>query len=668
MDTRPARFVLALLGVLTAAHGAGAQAPDVQGVRPLRELSLEQLGSLEVTTVSKQPAEVWRTAAAITVLTADDIRRSGVSTLPELLRLVGGVQVSRLDSDHWAVGIRGLTNAFSKALLVMIDGRSVYTPLFGGVYWQVQDTLLDDIDRIEVIRGPGGTIWGSNAVNGVINVITKHSRDTQGLFVSAGAGNVDQGRVGVRYGGSRGNALSYKVYGTGSLRAAQAHTDGHPFDDWSLAQSGFQLDFTRPGGATIRLSGDVYKGTMGERVAVGWFTPPSRLEVEGSDLVSGGNLLARWERHLGGSTSLRLQGYYDRTVRDAVHFGEDRSTVDVDLLLRTTVARRHQLSWGAGARNSRSDVTPLFPTLALVPEDRDQRLGSLFAQDEIAVLPDELFVIVGTKLEHNTYTGWEVQPNLRVLWRADTQESVWASVTRAVRTPSRIETDLRLTAFLQAPPPVYVQVAGSPDFDAESLVGVEAGYRRLVAPSLFLDVAVFHNTYEGLSGIGEVVPSNPLTPIPHILFTATYANTIDAVSDGFEVSGDYRPRPWLRARGSYALLSIDTKNRPGFNDALNLAAHQDTVPRHQGSARISLTLPGRVEVDYVQRAVSRIVMNEVPSYVTGDARVGWELARGVQLAVAGQNLFAPGHVEFFRNGFTPTGIRRSAHVSVTWRR
>jgi iron complex outermembrane receptor protein len=653
------------VGILGSAAAVTAQEQEPVS---LRELSLEQLGRLEVTSVAKQPSEVWRTPAAITVLTSDDIRRSGVTTLPELLRLVGGVQVSRLDSDHWAIGIRGLTNAFSKALLVMIDGRSVYTPLFGGVYWQVQETLLADIDRIEVIRGPGGTIWGSNAVNGVINVITRHSRETSGLFVSAGAGNVDQGRVVVRYGATRGDSLAYRVYGTGSLRAAQHHTDGHPFDDWSIAQTGFQLDFARPGGASLRVSGDAYKGTMGERVAVGWFTPPSNLAVEGTDLVSGGNVLARWERQLGGRSSLRLQGYYDRTVREAVHFTEDRSTVDADLLLRTTLAGRHQLSLGAGARNSRSDITQIFPTLSLMPTDRDQRLASVFAQDEIEVVPDRLFLTAGTKLEHNTYTGWEVQPNLRGLWRVTPQESLWASVTRAVRTPSRIETDLRLTVFVLPVPPVYVQVAGSPDFEAESLVGVEAGYRRLFAPSFFVDVTAFHNTYSGLSGYSPFVQSVQLVPVPHLLFTTDYSNTIDAVSDGFEVVADFRPHPWLRARGSYALLSIDTKVRPGFNDPINLAIHQDTVPRHQGSAQVSLTLPGGVEVDYVQRAVGRLVSRAVPSYVTGDARVGWDVGGGLQLALAGQNLFAPGHVEFFRSDFEPVGIRRSVFVSVSWRK
>jgi iron complex outermembrane recepter protein len=659
-------IALAVLGVpvVAATQTAGRQPPV-----PLRELSLEQLGSLEVTTVAKQPAEVWRTPAAITVLSRDDIRRSGVTTLPELLRLVGGVQVSRLDSDHWAIGIRGLTNAFSKALLVLIDGRSVYTPLFGGVYWQVQETLLEDVERIEVIRGPGGTIWGSNAVNGVINVITRNSRDSTGVFVGAGAGNVDRGRVAIRYGAEVNRELSYRVYATGSLRDPQHHADDVLYDEWSLAQTGFRVDLTRPGNRSLRLQGDVYRGTMGERVAVGSFRPPAQIVVEGSDIVSGGNMVAEWQQELPASTSLRLQASYDRTVRHAIHFGEARNTFDADMLLRTPLGRRHQLSWGAGARTSRSDFTEVFSTVSVMPQDRDQRLASLFAQDEIAILPDELFVTVGSKLEHNSYTGWEFQPSARVLWRLDTEESVWGGVTRAVRTPSRIEADLRLTGFGIAAPLVYVQVAGSEAFEAEGLVGFEAGYRRILLPSVYLDVSAFHNSYDKLSSFSAFTPTAQTAPIPHLLFRANYENGIEASGDGFEISPEWRPRSWARVRGSYALLSIDATNRPGFNlDTTNVGLYEGSVPRHQAFVHTSLNLPRRVEVDYVHRAVGRLAWNDVPRYATADARVAWEVADGVTVAAAAQNLFAPRHVEFFRTEFTQPGIRRSAYVSVTWRR
>jgi iron complex outermembrane receptor protein len=658
---------VALLLALLLPVAAGAQQPPAPA-STLRELSLEQLGGLEVTTVSKLPAEVWRSAAAIAVLTQDDIRRAGVTTLPELLRLIPGVQVARLDSDHWALGIRGLTSSFSKALLVLIDGRSVYTPLFGGVYWQVQDTLLEDIDRIEVIRGPGGTIWGTNAVNGVINIITKNSRETAGALVSVGGGNVDQGRVGVRYGGSNGRGLSYRVYGTGSRRAAEHHTDGHPFDDWSIAQGGFRIDATRRAGETFRIQGDGYKGRTGERVAVGSFAPPAALLIEGSDDVAGGNVLAHWERELAGGAGFRLQAYYDRTIRHAVHFEETRDTFDVDFLHRAPLGPRHQLAWGAGARNSASNVTELFPTLTVTPEDRAHRFASIFAQDEIAVMADRLWLTLGSKFEHNSYSGWEVQPSARLLWRPSSRETVWAAVTRSARIPSRIETDLMLTAFGIPNPLAYILLAGSKDFDAETLVGVEAGYRRLLASQLYLDVTAFHNNYDGLAGFSPFAVTIEPAPIPHLQFKTSYQNAIDGTSDGIEISPDWRPSSWLRLKGAYSLLTIDMENRPGNTDAQNVALYEESIPRHQGSVQAALTLPGAVEVDYTQRFMGRLVTHDIPHYVTADARLGWQIGRGVTVAVAGQNLFAPNHVEFFRDEFAAVGIRRSVYASMTWRR
>jgi iron complex outermembrane receptor protein len=412
----------------------------------------------------------------------------------------------------------------------------------------------------------------------------------------------------------------------------------------------------------------VYRGTTGDRVALGSFAPPARLDLEGSDIVSGGNVVAGWERELPARTTLRLQAYYDRTVRQAIHFGEERDTLDVDLLLRTPIGRRHQVSWGGGARSSHSDFTSKHPAVSFVPEDRNQRLASVYGQDEIALLPDKLFATIGTKLEHNTYTGWEVQPSARLLWRADTQETVWAGITRGVRTPSRFETEVRVTQFSRLSPLVYAQLAGSPGFDAETLVGVEAGYRRLISPSLYLDVTAFHNSYQSLSSFGPFAVSIQALPIPHALATTTYQNGIRATSDGFEISPDWRPRGWVRVRGSYALVSIDATNRPGFSDAANVALYEGSVPRHQASVQASLTLPNRVEVDYAQRAVGRLVSHSVPRYVTGDARVAWDAGRGFTLAVAGQNLFAPRHREFFRDDFPQPGVRRSMYVSATWRR
>jgi iron complex outermembrane receptor protein len=659
-------IIFLLVALAAPALVSAQQAPALPTT--LRDLTLDQLGSIEVISVSKQPAEVWRTAAAIVVLTQENIRRSGATSLPELLRLVAGVQVSRLDSDHWAVGVRGLTSAFSKSLLVLIDGRSVYTPLFGGVFWQVHDTLIEDIERIEVIRGPGGTIWGANAVNGVINVITKNSRDTVGALATARGGNVERARVGVRYGGRRGDRFHYRVYGSGFIRAAEHHTDGHPFDEWRIGQGGFRIDATRPQGDVLTLQGDVYGGRAGERLGVGSFFPPARLIIEGSDEVSGGNLVASWQRDLEGGAGIRVQAYYDRTNRDAIHFSESRDTVDIDVLHHVLLERRHELSWGGGVRWSPSDFTPVYPTLTFVPEDRSHRFVSAFAQDEMALFGNASWLTIGAKLEHNNFSGFELQPSVRFLWRPNARETLWTSVTSAVRTPARIDTDLRLTGFGLSAPLSYLVVTGSKDFRAERLVGVEAGYRRLLASRLYLDVTAFHNQYDDLGGFGAFAVTVEPDPILHLQFALPYQNAIRGQTSGFEIAPDWWPKSWLQLRGAYALLTLDMENRPGFADDNNIALYEGSSPRHQGYASASVTLPGRLELDHTYRFASRLRSHDVPGYVTADVRVGWQLSRAVTVAIAGQNLLQPNHVEFFRDDVDPVGIRRSVFASVSWQR
>ncbi len=633
----------------------------------LRDLSFEQLGSLEVTIVSKQPEQIWRSAAAIFVLTREEIRRSGLTSLPELLRLVPGVQVSRLDSDHWAVAIRGLTSAFSKSLLVLIDGRSVYTPLFGGVFWQTQDTPVEDIERIEVIRGPGGTIWGANAVNGVINVITRRSDETHGLLASVGGGNVDHGRAVFRYGGHRGDAFHYRVYGSAFSRDALHHSDNHYFDKWHIAQAGFRTDATVAGG-TLTTQGDIYKGRAGDRLAVGSFFPPSRLLIEGDDRVSGGNVLARWVRDVDGGSGVRLQAYFDRTDRRAIHFAETRNTFDVDFLHHAPLGSRHRVAWGLGARVSAPDFTPLYPTLSIARPGRSHRFVSVFAQDEIELAAESLWLTVGSKFEHNNNTGWEVQPSVRLLWMPEPHASVWTSVTRAVRTPSTIDTDIRLTGFAQADPPAFVLVKGSENFRSERLIGFEAGYRRLLGGQLYLDVTAFHNDYDHLAGFGALDISVPLEPIPHVLLALSYENAIEGTTNGFEIAPDWKPGSWLQLRGGYAFLRADMRSRQGFADEGNVALYEDSSPRHQGFLRASLTLPHEVEIDYTHRIVSRLRSHEIPRYNTADARVAWQFSKSVGLAVAMQNLVEANHVEFFRDDVASVGMRRSIFASLTWGR
>ncbi len=536
------------------------------------------------------------------------------------------------------------------------------------MFWQVQDTLIEDIERIEVIRGPGGTIWGANAVNGVINIITKQTTDTDGALVSLGGGTEDQGRVGFRYGGRRGEDVTYRVYGHGFSRDAGHHTDGHFFDDWALGQAGFRVDATRPGGQSFGIQGDVYKGSAGDRLGVASFFPPSRQMLEGPDKVTGANLLARWQRDFLNGGGFRLLAYYDRTSREAVHFGETRSTFDVDFLVRTPFGERHGVSWGAGARYSPADFRTRHSTLTFTPEDRSHRLVSAFAQDEIALHQDSVWLTVGAKFEHNNDTGLEIQPSTRLLWRTNARESVWTSIARAVRTPSRIDTDLRLMGFGGIDPPAYALVTGSRDFESEDLLGIEVGYRRLVGSQLYVDVTAFRNEYEGLAGFGPFALTVELDPIPFVQLAVPYENAIDGTTAGFEIAPDWRPTSWLRLRGAYALLSSNMEARPGYDDPGNIALYEQTSPRHQGFVQGSFTLPGRLEVDHIYRFMGRLPIRDIPSYVTADARIGWQLSDELTVAVAGHNLLQAHHIEYFRDDVDPVGIERSVYATVTWRR
>src|ERR1700676_3751159 len=345
-----AAALVVLIMIFAVQNYANSSTNEQETNAPLKQLSLEQLGNLEVTTVSKEPAEIQRTAAAIYVLTQEDIRRSGATGIPEALRLVPGVEVAQIDSSSWAVGIRGFGTAFSKSVLVLIDGRSVYTPLFAGVNWKLQNVMLEDVERIEVIRGPGGTIWGTNAVNGVINIITKNSKDTRGTLVSVGGGNVDQGTGEFRQGGSLGRNANYRVYGMAFGRGPEFHADHDNFDDWQLGQGGFRVDWDNQGRDTFTLQGDIYKGGVGARQNLAYYSPPASINADGIQDVSGGNILGRWRRKLSEKSDFQLQAYYDRTYRFGSQLGETRNTFDIDFLHQFKALPRQDIIWGLGAR------------------------------------------------------------------------------------------------------------------------------------------------------------------------------------------------------------------------------------------------------------------------------------------------------------------------------
>jgi len=632
----------------------------------LRELTLQQLSEIEIYTVSKEPEQVRKTPAAIFVITQEDIRRSGATSIPEILRLAPGVEVSRIDGGHWSVGIRGLQGQFSRAVLVMVDGRSVYTPLFAGVYWDVQDTSLDDIERIEVIRGPGATIWGANAFQGVVNIITRNSKDTHGTLATLSAGGTDRFTSGVRIGGGNGSSLDYRAYGKAFGRGPQYHQNNQQFDDWKMGQFGFRTDWSPSGKTTTTLQGDIYRGTVGEEVDIAAFTPPSETTVYGDDKVSGGNLRGLWKRDLASAGGIQVQGYFDRTSRIAPHYKEIRNTFDLDFLHHFKVPGSQSISWGLGARWSPGRFVPLVPTLDFTPNALTSSLYSGFAQDEIGIVPERLSLILGAKLEHNDYTGLEVQPSARLVWTPDSRQTFWAAVTKAVRTPSRLDRDLDLKAFLIATPLIYLQVAGNPNFASERLTGYEAGYRNLISPRLHVDVSAFFNHYNDLASMSSGVISSQTVPVPYTEFSIHYVNGVMGDTNGYEIAPVWKALDWLEFQGSYSHLQMNLRNQPGYSDASTIASLEGSSAHHRGMIQTHIKLPANLEYDQTLRYVSALPAQKVAAYETADARLSWRASESLQFSVVGQNLLQSQHVEFGHNTQQSVGIARTAYAKMTW--
>jgi iron complex outermembrane receptor protein len=641
----------------------------------LKQLSLEQLGNVEVTTVSKDPRQVLKTPAAIFVITQEDIRRSGATSIPEALRLAPGVEVARIDADHWSVAIRGLAGQFSKDLLVLIDGRSVYTPLFAGVYWDVQSVMLEDVERVEVVRGPGGTIWGANAVNGVINIITKSAENTHGALVALGGGNVDQGTGSVRYGGTVGKDFNYRIYGTGSIRGPEFHPDGDEFDRWRMGQMGFRTDWKRGDKDSFTVQGDIYSAGSGETSLVALFSPAAEVQQDAIGSASGGNLLAQWQHTTGEGSDIQIKAYFDRTNRADIQGGETRDTFDIDYVQHARIYGAQNLTWGLGARVSPSNFLQTSPGVNFLPNQQTDSIYSGFVQYELPIIRDKVTLTAGTKLEHNNFSGFDYEPSVRLLWSPTEHQSFWAAVTRAVRTPSRQDQDVVFDIFagtinLGTPPsptPVYFEILGNPKAKAEQLIGYEVGYRTQVNSNVYVDFTAFYNTYSGLQGFGPPVPTQA-SPTAPVFFILPYANIIKGHTAGAEIAPDLKITHWWQLRGSYSYLDIALRDKPGFTDVGNLlASYMGSSPRQVVSFQSLVNLPKQFELDTMYRYTSGLPQYSVGAYSTADVRLGWHRGEGLDFSVIGQNLLQPFHNEFGGNPGSLVGIKRSIYGKITWR-
>lgn len=665
---------LALIGTVALRLFASPQQPSAGGLSPaqLKSLSLQQLGEVEVTTVSKQPEEVWRTPAAVAVVTADDIRRSGATSIPEILRLVPGVIVARSQSGAWAVGVRGFNSGFSKDLLVLIDGRSVYTPLFEGVYWDVQDLVLGDIERIEVIRGPGGTIWGPNAVNGVINIITKKAADTQGAFVNLmGGGPVNRfvGELGL--GLHPLPKLEISLFAKGFNRGPEQNPGGIPYDEWHQARGGFRLDWEPTARDTFTSSSMVYGGKTGDQNTIGEFFPPSQLVVNGQQIVSGGDVIVRWDHQLARSSGFYLQGYFDRTDRATSQFTETRNTIDLDFIDHLANLPRQDLILGAGLRESPSHLVQTQATVNFVPNKINNYVYSLFAQDEFRLIPERLMLTMGSKFIYDMYSGWGVQPTAQLLWRPRNTTAFWGSVARALRTPGRLDRDLSLIGNVSPTGPrgpIFLQVEGNPNFVPEVLIGWSAGLRQLLWGKLYVDIASFHNQYDNIESYGGPAPlfTYPTNPYPYQQINVQFANGLRGVSSGFEIAPQWKPAPWLEVRGSYSYAHVDLHSKAGFSQDTYAYGIEGSSPHRQSSLQAILALPHGFEIVPAYRFVSALPANNVRSYQTADAYIAYHLERRLELSVNGRNLLQPQHQETEGDNDNIVGIKRDVFAGLTW--
>ena len=623
-----------------AAH-ALAQSPP-RG--DLADLSLEELSNIEVTSVSGRAEKLSGAAASIFVITGEDIRRSGATSLPEALRLAPNLQVARIDAKQYAISSRGFNSVIANKLLVLIDGRTVYTPLFSGVFWDMQDVLLEDVERIEVISGPGATLWGANAVNGVINVITRPAGDTQGALVSAGSGDPGAGAA-VRYGGKIGADGHLRVYAKGEkLQNTEMRSGAAVADGWERAQAGFRADW-KEANSTFTLQGDAYSGKSERRGTFLGLFSLGRVEV------SGANLLARWARRYADGSDLRVQAYYDHTDREDFALFSPRADIfDFDVQHAVPLGA-HKLLWGTGYRRARDKVTDgLF--FGLQPASSTQDWVNLFVQDEIA-LAGNLELTLGIKLENNDYTGTESLPSARLAWKASPTQLWWAGLSRAVRAPSRIDREIisppagsPLTAFL----PAGSIIIGGPQFVSEVAEVLELGWRAQPSRGLTLSATAFHYEWDKLRS-GQPAP-------------AFVQNMIEGRVYGVEGWGSWQAADTWRVSAGLTTLRKHLRLKPGSTDP-DGPSNLGNDPAYQWVLRSSHNLAQRQELDILLRRVDELPDPAVPAYIAFDLRYGWRVRRDLEISLLLQNLFDPSHPE---SGAAAdrSELARGAYLKLRW--
>jgi iron complex outermembrane receptor protein len=602
----------------------------------LKKLSLTELMEVEIfnpsgSLAARKIQKLSETPAALFVLTQEDIRRAGITSIPEALRMVPGLQVARIHSSQWAISARGLNEQFASKLLVMIDGRTVYSPLRSQVNWDVQGTLIENIERIEVIRGPGASLWGANAVNGVINIITKSAKDTQGSLITSTFGKGEERNIlGIRHGGKLGEDGHYRVYGK--------FYDHNSFvnDNWQMKRAGFDMDWD-----SFSLQGGIYDGFM--KLNSASFTNPNE-PINATNTVSGLHLLSRWQ-HKMNSGSMILQSYFNRMKRNGTYSDSTHNIYDIDFQHSSQLSDRHEFIWGLGFRYTDSLIDG-SELITYIPNHRKDKLFSVFVQSEFS-LTEDLRLVVGSKFEHNDYTGFEVQPTIRMLWNINDKHSMWAAVSRAVRTPARVDEDLQINIIIPNRP--QFRISGNPDINSEELIAYELGYRFNPTNNLLIDASLFYNDYDQLRSTEASFQPFPVPTILNKLENKMFGSTY-----GLELASHWQVTETWKLIGSYSYLNtnLDITDDSNYTEFEFL---EDNSPTNQAGLRSLWNIKDNVELDAALYYVDEMKSQKIAGYTRFDLRLGWQASKNLRVSLGGRNLLDSQHSEF--GGVGTTDIR-----------
>ena len=651
--------VVCCLAALTTPTFAQTPTPD-----DLFRMSLEQLLDVRITSAERKEQRAEDAAAAVYVITQDDIRRSGLVDLPDILRLAPGVQVAQVNGTEWAVSVRGFNGVYSDKLLVLIDGRSLYNRGFSGVFWDDQAIVSSDIDRIEVIRGPGGTAWGANAVNGVINVITKSAAETKGTLVQVGAGSNEPGSLTLRHGGAAG-AGDYRVYSRWIDRGAGVKADGSSArDGWDTLLTGTRLDWSRRND-TLMAQGSYLTGyTRPNWLQTDAFLEPMRTGA--ASRVNDTVALGRWTHRGSGGSILQTQTFHSVTRRDeSTLYARDR-VADIDLQFQTAVGGRHEIVTGGGYRDD--ELTTRGSFTLKIDSDASSVLSG-FLEDSVR-LTTALQATVGAKAERDSLAGWGLFPSARLMWKLDPRQRAWAAVSRARRTPSAAYRTMRIYGGSwpgENGLPVALALFGNPEYDSEQLTQLDAGYRVQLGPTASVDVTGFRGGYEHSTTIEQLAPRFEVAPTPHILVPLQYGNLLDVETRGLETTARWSPVARWRMNGSYSYLRFTPRPSPATTDP-TAGTFDGSAPRHQWQMQSTASVTSRVQATALVFRVGQLRQWALPAYTRADARLEVKLSPRLAAVVTGQNLLQPSHAEFSDalSGLAGSRVPRSGRVQLQW--